>query len=154
MVPEIFPGCIGRPPGAPLGPYWPQTSLSWRALGRSWALLGRSWDALGTLLGRSWTLWGALGRSWPLLGHSWDALGTISGPPGLDFELSWESPELLQEDSEQPKRTNANIPKVGRKLSKNGPRRFRKPNPTALDSQLPPLSIAKQARGRRSRGAN
>ena len=88
-------------------------------------------DALGTLLGHSWAL---LGHSWALLGRSWDAPGSIWEPPGLDFRLSWESPELLHEDSEQPKRTNANIPKVGRKLSKNGPRRFRKLNPTALDS--------------------
>ena len=154
MVAEVSLGCLGRPPGAPLGPSWPPTSLSWRALGRSWALLGRSWDTLGTLLGRSWTLLGALGSSWALLGRSWDAPGSIWDPPGLDFRLSWESPELLQEDSEQLKRTNANIPKVDRNLSENGPRRFRKPNPAALDSQLPPLSIAKKLGAGGSRAAN
>ena len=79
MVTKVSLGCLGRPPGAPLGPSWPPTSLSWRALGRSWALLGalgRSWVALGTLLVRSWD---ALGRSWALLealGRSWGALGT------------------------------------------------------------------------------
>ena len=80
---------------------------SWALLGRSWGALGRSWGALGRLLdalGRSWTLLGALGA---LLGRSWLDLG-----PSLDVRLSWESPELLQEDSEQLKRTNANIPKA------------------------------------------
>ena len=36
------------------------------------------------------------------------------------------------------------IPKVARKLSKNGPRRFRKSNPAALDSQLTLVSITKK----------
>ena len=144
MVAEVSLGCLGRPPGAPLGHQLRSLGALLGALGRSWVLLGRSWDALGTLLGRSWTLLGALGRSWALLGRSWDAPGSSWNPPGLDLTLSWESPELLQEDSEQPKRTNANIPKVDRNLSKNGPRRFRKTNPAPLDSQLPPLSIARK----------
>ena len=113
--------------------------------------LGTLLGALGTLLGHSWC---ALGRSWALLGRSWEAPGSIWDPPGLDFRFSWESPELLQEDSEQLKRTNANIPKVDRNLSKNGPRRFRKPNPAALDSQLPPLSIAKKLGAVGLRAAN
>ena len=54
------------------------------------------------------------------------------------------SAELLQEVSEQPKLTNANIPKVDRMPSKNHPRRFRKPSPQALYSQHPPLSVAKK----------
>ena len=115
------------------------TSLSWCTLGCSWLLLGalgRSWDALGTLLGRSLTLLDALGRSWDPLGTPLarfrDLQGWILVSPG------------------RPKRTKANIPKVDRKLSKNCPRRVRKPNPSALYSQLPPLSIRQEAKGRRS----
>ena len=137
-----------------LGRSWPLLARSWATLGpllgRPWLLLGRSWDALG----RSWTLLGVLGRSWALLGRSWDAPGSIWDPPGLDFRLSWESPELLQEYSEQLKRTKANIPTVDRKLSENGPRRFRKPNPAALDSQLPSLSIANKLTASGLRAAN
>ena len=76
-MPEVALGCLGRPPGAALGPSWPPTSLSWRALGRYGALLGRSWDALGMLLGRSWD---TLVRSWKLLaalGRTRDALGSL-----------------------------------------------------------------------------
>ena len=102
----------------------------------TFAALGRSWDALGTFLARSWTL---LGRSWTLLdalGCSWDPLGTLLAR-FRDLQGSiLASPELLQEAPDQPKRTNASIPKVDRKLSKNCPRRFRKPSPPALYSQL------------------
>ena len=103
---------------------------SWVVLGRSWVALGRSWNALGSLLGRSWSALGAhlaeLKKVKPIL-----------DPPRVDFGLSEEFPELLQEASEQPKRTSANLPKVDRKMSKNWPRRFRKPNLPALHSQLP-----------------
>ena len=48
MVPEVSPDRFGKPPGALLGPSWPATSLSWRALGRSFSALGPllSWTTL------------------------------------------------------------------------------------------------------------
>ena len=84
---------------------WAPTSLSWRALGRSWPLLGRSWDALGILLGHSWD---PLGRSWAhlgALGRSWDPHGILLARFRDLQESIWGPPELLQEASEQPKRT-------------------------------------------------
>ena len=47
MVPEVSLRCLGRPPGAPLGPSWPPTWPSWRPLGDS---LAAFWPLLGSLL--------------------------------------------------------------------------------------------------------
>ena len=84
-------------------------------LGANFALLARSWPllaALGTLLGALGTLlghsWDSLGRSWALLGalgRSWDPLGILLARFRDLQESIWGPPELLQEASEQPKRT-------------------------------------------------
>ena len=113
--------------------------------------LGPLLAAVGALLAALDALLAALGT---LLGRSKDTLGLIWGPRRVDLGLSEESPRLLQEDSEQLKRTNANIPNVDRKLSENHPRGFRKPNPAALYSQLPPTSIAKMMGAGGLRAAN
>ena len=60
-------GVPWKPPGAPLVPSRPPTSLSWRALGHSWPLLGRSWAALGPHLE---PLGRVLGLTFSLLGAS------------------------------------------------------------------------------------
>ena len=70
------------------------------------------------------------------------------------FDFLNVNESLLQEDSEQPQRTNAKIPKVGRKLPENHPRRFRKINPAAMCSQLAPGSIAKKLGAGGLRAAN
>ena len=51
--------------------------------------MGRSWDALGTFLGRSWSLLAALGRSWDALGALLDALGHSWGALGPLLDRSW-----------------------------------------------------------------
>ena len=50
IVPEVSRGRLGRPPAAPLGPFWPPTWPPWRALGRSLAAWGPLLGALGSLL--------------------------------------------------------------------------------------------------------
>ena len=85
------------PPYAePRGPCRPKTrshqepprASPFFALGGSWRFFDRSWRALGMLLGHSWD---ALGRCWSLLAP----------------ESILDSPKLLQEASEQPKRTTS-----------------------------------------------
>ena len=146
---------------APWGSSGTLLAANFALLARSWALKG----ALVTLLERSWdvlgTSWRALGRSGALLaalGRFWDALGTLVARfqhlQGSILGSPRNPPGHFKEDSEQPKRTNANIPKVDRKLSENRPRRFRKPNPAALYSLLPTRSISKKLGAGGLRAAN
>ena len=103
-------------------------AVNFALLARPWVLLsalgllvGRSWETLGTLLGRSCALLDALGRSWALL----DALGTLltrfMDLKGSVLDLSEEPARLFQDESDQPKRINANSPQVGRKRYENCP---------------------------------
>ena len=145
---EAF-GCTWGALRAQLGRSWDQLGANLGAPGTNlaptWALLEPSWDQLEPTLGyhgRSCNALGALlvtlGRLWTLQGRSrvdFDAPRRILAFQRQDFDVYealfwsvWRSFLIC----------NQRI----RELSDNPPRRFRKPNPAAMYSELPTRSLS------------